>query len=93
MTATVDDQWVEAACRADWVDASLFFPGRGESPEPAKSVCDGCGIKASCLASAMEWEARPGNLGAGRFGIWGGMTPEERKRLAVDQELRRRFGS
>jgi hypothetical protein len=41
--------------------------------EEARSICNGCPIKESCLAIAMENRER--------FGMWGGLTPIERRRI------------
>jgi len=57
------------------VDADLFFD-RAESctfaEEQAKIICHGCPVADECLDAAM--------LGREEYGIWGGMTPQERKR-------------
>lgn len=57
------------------VDAELFFD-RAESDtfaeEQAKIICHGCPVADDCLDAAM--------LGREEYGIWGGMTPAERKR-------------
>lgn len=56
------------------VDADLFFD-RAEEDEldlmTAKIICASCPVAADCLDSAM--------LNREEFGIWGGLTPEERK--------------
>ncbi len=55
------------------VDPDLFFPERGASTREAKSVCRACEVQADCLEYALE---------AGeKFGIWGGMSERERRRL------------
>lgn len=46
----------------------------------AKSICDTCPIKDACLAHALEEKER--------FGMWGGTTPIERRR--VERRERRR---
>ena len=52
-----------------------FYPGRGESSEPAKAVCRECLVKRECLVTAMS------NQGAYAHGVWGGTAPEERRQL------------
>ena len=51
----------------------LFFPLRGESNKEAKSVCEGCEVKEECLSAALD--------GNENFGIWGGMSERERRRI------------
>jgi WhiB family transcriptional regulator, redox-sensing transcriptional regulator len=72
------------ACRQ--ADPELFFPvsvtGAGvRQAQAAKSVCDGCGVRASCLSYALE--AMPD-------GIWGGTTLQERR--AARRSSARRAG-
>lgn len=60
------------ACRSS--DPELFFP---LAPTPvqearAKGVCAGCQVLADC----RDYALRSGEAD----GIWGGMTPEERRR-------------
>lgn len=68
-----DDQpWAAfAACRD--VDSALFFPGQDGDPRPALRVCAGCPVSAECLEWALETRQR--------FGIWGGATERDRRRL------------
>lgn len=68
------------ACTGKW---TLFFGPDGETfparllrEEQAKAVCGACPVLASCREYALETEARPGQYGA--YGIWGGLTAEER---------------
>ena len=61
----------EANCLG--VHPDLFFPERGASTREAKEVCRGCIVKADCL----EFALRNGE----KFGIWGGMSERERRRL------------
>ena len=55
------------------VDPDLFFPERGASTKEAKEVCRGCVVKDECL----EFALRNGE----KFGIWGGMSERERRRV------------
>lgn len=62
-----------AACRRE--DPELFFPiGYSEAfaaeVEKAKAICGACPVRGECLLDAL---GRPE-----RYGIFGGMTPEER---------------
>lgn len=55
------------------VDPDLFFPERGTSTREAKEVCRGCVVRDECLDHAIA---------AGeKFGIWGGMSERERRRV------------
>lgn len=68
----------EAACKD--LDPELFFPstGAGEVAELvalAKSVCANCTVRDECLRFAVRSKQE--------FGIWGGMTEEERRTARV----------
>lgn len=62
-------QW--AACRG--ADLNLFFPGRGESAQPARLVCSGCPVREPCLDYALDQGIT--------HGIWGGLTERDRRPL------------
>jgi WhiB family transcriptional regulator, redox-sensing transcriptional regulator len=55
------------------VDPDLFFPERGASTKEAKEVCRGCVVKDECLEFALQ--------NSEKFGIWGGMSERERRRV------------
>jgi WhiB family redox-sensing transcriptional regulator len=82
----VNGAWVEsAACRGE--DPVLFFGPDGErQPEreirerKAKSVCMRCPVRAACLESALE--------SRDQYGIFGGMTEDERAKLRRRQMRR-----
>ena len=60
-----------AACRG--IDPGLFYPARGESTREAKDICAGCLVRVECLDYALT---------AGeKFGIWGGKSERERRRI------------
>ena len=61
----------EANCLG--VHPDLFFPERGASTREAKEVCRGCVVREACLEFAL-------NNGE-KFGIWGGMSERERRRI------------
>ena len=61
----------EAACRG--VDPTLFFPDVGEPAHEARAVCASCPVRDECA----EWAIRSGE----KFGIWGGLTERERRRI------------
>ena len=65
------------------VDPELFYPTPGDpwgATKHAKGVCAQCPVALQCLTYAMAFE---GSLDRKvRFGIWGGLTPTDRERLA-----------
>jgi WhiB family redox-sensing transcriptional regulator len=70
----VSADWREwAACRRPGVNPEWFFPEKGGSARPAKRICRQCPVRADCLDYA---------IGTGQqFGIWGGLSERERRRL------------
>lgn len=54
-------------------DPEIFHPEKGQSVREPKAVCAGCEVRRECLEHALAAEPR---------GIWGGMTPRERRALA-----------
>ena len=68
-----DDQgWQESALCAE-TDPEAFFPEKGGSTREAKKICTGCEVRAECLEFALANDER--------FGIWGGLSERERRRL------------
>lgn len=67
-----DDQWQENALCAQ-TDPEAFFPEKGGSTREAKRICLGCEVKDKCLEYALANDER--------FGIWGGLSERERRRL------------
>lgn len=55
------------------IDPDLFFPERGTSLDDPKAVCRDCPVRADCLA----WAIANGE----KFGVWGGCSERERRRL------------
>ena len=55
------------------VDPDLFFPERGASTREAKAVCRGCVVRGDCLEYALA--------NGEKFGIWGGLSERERRRI------------
>jgi WhiB family transcriptional regulator, redox-sensing transcriptional regulator len=60
-----------ANCRG--ADADLFFPERGASTRRAKAICKACEVKGKCLDYAID--------NGEKFGIWGGLSERERRRV------------
>ncbi len=64
------------------VDPDLFFPERGASTREAKEVCKGCVVREDCLEYALS--------NGEKFGIWGGLSERERRRIRRQRALARR---
>lgn len=75
-----DMAWYELG-ECQGVDPDLFFPGRGESTVEAREICDGCQVREQCLEWALEH--------AEKFGIWGGMSERERRRIRRERSRQR----
>jgi WhiB family redox-sensing transcriptional regulator len=54
-------------------DPEAFFPEKGGSTRDAKRICTSCEVKAQCLEYALQNDER--------FGIWGGLSERERRKL------------
>jgi hypothetical protein len=83
----VDGDWrAKAACAAPGVDPEVFFPEQGEGWKAvqAKQVCSGCTVRASCLHEALTG---PQARGHDEYGIFGGTSQAERRRLRGRQSL------
>ena len=63
------------------VDPDLFFPERGASTREAKEICRGCVVREDCLEHALA--------NGEKFGIWGGMSERERRRIRRQRALAR----
>ena len=67
-----EQSWQERSLCAQ-TDPEAFFPEKGGSTREAKKICVGCEVKAECLEYALAHDER--------FGIWGGLSERERRRL------------
>jgi|SRR5579872_3411863 len=65
-----------ALCEGE--DPEVFFPRPGRGADRARALCAACPVRPECLADALENSARHG---PGLYGIWGGTTERERRRL------------
>lgn len=54
-------------------DPEAFFPEKGGSTREAKKVCEQCEVRSECLDYALKNDER--------FGIWGGLSERERRKL------------
>ena len=71
-----DDEWrLDALCAE--TDPEAFFPEKGGSTREAKRVCTGCSVRTECLEAALTNDER--------FGIWGGLSERERRRLRLQR--------
>lgn len=64
--------WQERSLCAQ-TDPEAFFPEKGGSTREAKKVCIGCEVRSECLEYALANDER--------FGIWGGLSERERRKL------------
>ena len=62
--------WQDRALCAQ-TDPEAFFPEKGGSTREAKRVCRACEVRAECLEYALGSDERSG--------IWGGLSPQERR--------------
>lgn len=77
----IDTVWQQyGKCRG--VDPDLFFPERGASTREAKEVCRGCHVRDDCLQYALA--------NVEKFGIWGGLSERERRRIRRQRAIERR---
>jgi WhiB family redox-sensing transcriptional regulator len=65
-------EWQERALCAQ-TDPEAFFPEKGGSTREAKKICLSCEVRPECLEYALASDER--------FGIWGGLSERERRRL------------
>lgn len=54
-------------------DPDAFFPEKGGSTREAKGICEQCTVRLECLMYSLENDER--------FGIWGGLSERERRKL------------
>jgi WhiB family redox-sensing transcriptional regulator len=69
---SAEPEWHERALCAQ-TDPEAFFPEKGGSTREAKKICTGCEVRSECLSYALAHDER--------FGIWGGLSERERRRL------------
>lgn len=84
----VYDEWAwqeQSNCRE--VDSDLFFldplargKNKRDKENAAKKVCRGCPVITQCLSHALAVPEY--------FGVWGGMTADERNRILSEKGLR-----
>jgi WhiB family redox-sensing transcriptional regulator len=74
----LDMAWQDFAnCRG--ANPDLFFPERGASTRTAKSICRECTVQDQCLEFAI--------VSSEKFGIWGGMSERERRKIRKERQI------
>lgn len=71
-------EWITDAICVQ-VGPDPWFIERGESARPAKRICADCPVRQQCLQYALDAHITEG--------IWGGLTPRERRAIALDVAL------
>ena len=71
----------QTKARCTEVDPEIFFPERGGSSKAARAVCSQCEVRLQCLEYALNNKEQ--------FGIWGGTSERERRRLRKERARRR----
>lgn len=66
------EPWTQDALCAQ-TDPDAFFPEKGGSTRDAKTICRECDVTEDCLLYALRNDER--------FGIWGGLSERERRKL------------
>lgn len=56
-------------------EPELFFSNDAQAIKLAKEVCERCVLQDACLTASFE-------LRELQYGVWGGLTPNERRQLA-----------
>ena len=78
LTSNYDLEWQDGA-NCTGANANLFFPERGASTRTAKGICRACNVRADCLEFAITTGEK--------FGIWGGMSERERRRVRKERQI------
>lgn len=79
---TRPEEWTERALCAQ-VDPEIFHVERGQSSKPAKKICSNCPVIEECLEYALRTDQR--------FGVFGGYSERERRKLRDGQQVKRTF--
>lgn len=72
--AYTPDEWrSQAACARQGIDTDAFYPETytAQDTRYAKHICQDCPVRTQCLEEALRLHDE--------YGIWGGMTPTERR--------------
>lgn len=71
--------WIDSALCAQ-VDPDAWHPEKGGGVSEQKRICARCEVRTDCLAYALDNDER--------FGIWGGLSERERKKLPRSKPCR-----
>lgn len=72
----VGEWWHRGLCAQ--VGGDEWFPEKGGSTREAKRTCSNCTVRADCLEYALANDER--------FGVWAGLSVEERDREAARRQ-------
>lgn len=75
-TAITLPAWMDDAACVD-ENPETFFPPTGQTGHRARQICKRCPVATQCLTFAIETED-----GSPGWGIYGGTTPEQRRKAA-----------
>jgi hypothetical protein len=73
LSGEVKPETVSEAISRYGIDPDVFFPPSEEDAALALGFCAGCDIREMCLAWALKNRER--------YGVWGGTTEQQRRRL------------
>lgn len=76
--------WMNDALCAQ-VDPDLWFPEVGGPTREAKRICARCPVREQCLEYALS-DDRTSGASPFNHGIYGGLSPAERKSILRDRE-------
>jgi len=71
--------FLQAVCADPKIDPDLFF----NDSDTARQICGRCPVRNDCLSYAMASEI---DTGSQLIGVWGGLSPIQRKRLRAHPE-------
>ena len=72
-------EWTKKALCAE-VDPEIFFPNKGDKVAYVKQICKACSVRVECLEYSLQNNER--------FGIWGGLTEHDRRRVRSRKRAR-----
>ena len=72
MTTKLRSDWLADALCAE-VGGTIFFPRKGASATPARTICSMCTVQTECLTAAFQDPEQ--------HGIRAGLTERERRRM------------
>lgn len=72
-----EPRWEQHALCAQ-VDPAAWFPEKGGPTRKPKAICRRCEVRVPCLRQALD--------GPEMYGIWAGLTVEERETALLDRD-------